>query len=178
MVDNLFMILGTDPMRIPSVRPIQLTVLVMATMACVSCARSEKQPPPADAGQDAAVKAKGSFEVTAKLVEIPKGAIFHRDLYDYATVLKYQVLTVHRGKMDSATIYVGQYNPFKPRSEAADQRVQEIGGNLMAFRAGQVHRMALEVPIDDYFMGGIVNKYFDQVSGPIYWAVWTNLVSE
>jgi hypothetical protein len=38
--------------------------------------------------------------------------------------------------------------------------------------------MALEAPIDDYFMGGIVNKYFGQSNEPIYWAVWTNLAGE
>jgi hypothetical protein len=38
--------------------------------------------------------------------------------------------------------------------------------------------MALEVPIDDHFMGGIVNKYFGQETGAIYWAVRTNLVSD
>jgi hypothetical protein len=117
-------------------------------------------------------------EVTAKLLEIPEGAIFKRDLYNYATVLKYQVVAVHRGKVDGKTIYVGHYNPFKPRSEAADQRVKDIGGNLKTFRAGQTHRMALKVPIEDHFMGGIVNKYFNEDPEPIYWAVWTNLVSE
>ena len=66
---------------------------------------------------------RGSIEVTAKLVEIPEGAIFERELYNYATVLKYQVLEVHRGKVKGQTIYVGHYNPFKPRSEAADRRV-------------------------------------------------------
>ena len=71
-------------------------------------------------------------------------------------------------------IYVGHYNPWKPRSEAADRRVQGIGGNLEQFRAGQIHHMALEVPIDDFFMGGIVNKYFGQTTDPLFWAVWTN----
>ena len=37
--------------------------------------------------------------------------------------------------------------------------------------------MALEGSIDDHYMGGIVNKYFGQDTEPIYWAVWTNLVS-
>ena len=54
------------------------------------------------------------------------------------------MLEVHRGKVEGETIYVGHYNPFKPRSEAADQRVPDVGGNLKSFRAGQVHRMALE----------------------------------
>ena len=44
--------------------------------------------------------------------------------------------------------------------------MEGIGGNLKTFRAGQVHRLALEVPIDDHFMGGIVNKYFGQETGP------------
>jgi hypothetical protein len=152
-------------------------VLLLACNTCVSCARSGNAP--ATAGKtDPELSTRGSVEVTAQLVEVPEGAIFKRDLYDYATVLKYKVLNTHRGKMNSETIYVGHYNPFKPRSEAADQRVPAIGGDLKTFRAGQVHRMALEVPIDDHFMGGIVNKYFGQETGPIYWAVRTNLVGE
>jgi hypothetical protein len=116
----------------------------------------------------------GSVEVTARLVEIPEGAIFKRDLYDYATVLKYQVLQVHRGKLDGDTLYVGHYNPWKPRAEAADKRAPKVGGNVRQFEAGDTHRMALVVPIEDYFMGGIVNKYFGKTTNTIYWAVWTN----
>jgi hypothetical protein len=41
-----------------------------------------------------------------------------------------------------------------------------------------VHHLALDVPIEDVFMGGIVNKYFGKMSEPIYWAVWTDLESE
>jgi hypothetical protein len=142
----------------------------------VSCARSGGSPPNA-AKRDVELTTRGSVLVTAELVEVPEGAIFKRDLYDYATVLKYKVLRVHRGKVDGSTIFVGHYNPFKPRSQAADQRVPAIGGDLKTFRAGQVHLMALEVPIDNHFMGGIVNMYFGQETGPIYWAVHTSLVS-
>ena len=116
----------------------------------------------------------GTVEVTARLVEIPEGAIFKRDLYDYATILKYQVLAVHRGAVDGNTLYVGHYNPWKPRAEAADKRAPDIGGNLRQFQAGQTHRLALEVPIEDHFMGGIVNKYFGKTTNALYWAVWTN----
>jgi hypothetical protein len=125
-------------------------------------------------GEDPNVKSKGSIEVTAKLLEIPDGAIFKKDLYDYTTILKYSILKVHRGQIKGDTIYVGQYNPWKPRAEAADSRVKGIGGSLKQFRAHQSCRMALEVPIEDHFMGGIVNKYFGKETGPIYWAVWTN----
>ena len=116
----------------------------------------------------------GSIEVTAKLTEIPEGAIFKRDLYDYATILRYEVQQVHRGSLTNRIIFVAHYDPWKPRLEAPDQRVKTIGGNLRQFRSGDSHRMALEVPVDDYYMGGIINKYFGQETGPLYWAVWTD----
>jgi len=150
--------------------------LALGMLLGVSCGKGPDAP--AAAGADAQVTTLGSIEVTARLVEVPEGAIFKRELYNYATVLKYQVLQVHRGKLSGDTILVGQYNPFKPRAEAADKRVPGIGGNLKAFRAGQVHRLALAGPIDDHYMGGIVNKYFGKDTGTIYWAVWTNLVSD
>jgi hypothetical protein len=129
---------------------------------------------PTPSGEDPQVTTRGSIEVTARLVEIPEGAIFKRDLYDYATILKYTVLKVHRGQVKGDLIYVAHYDPWKPRSQAADRRVKDIGGHLKRFEAGQFHRLALEVPIDDYFMGGIVNKYFGKMNDPIHWAVWTN----
>jgi hypothetical protein len=153
-----------------------LVISVLTGLVCLSC--SKKDAVATATGEDPNVTTMGSIEVTARLTEIPDGAIFKRELYDYATVLRYEVLQVHRGKVDSDTIYVGHYNPFKPRSNAADRRANNIGGNLKSFRAGQVHRMALEVPIDDYFMGGIINKYFGRFNGPIYWAVWTNRVAK
>lgn len=150
-------------------------VLLLTMVLCALCARDSTGP--ADTGEDAQVTSRGTIEVTAKLEEIPEGAIFQRDLYNYATVLRYQIQKVHRGQVAGSTILVAHYNPFKPRAEAADQRVADIGGNLRTFRAGQLHRLALEVPVDDYYMGGIVNKYFGQDTGPIHWAVWTNLAS-
>jgi hypothetical protein len=151
------------------------TVLILAMLACGSCGTPSDGP--SATGEDADVTTRGAIEVTARLIEVPEGAVFKRELYNYATILKYQVITVHRGEVPAATIYVGHYNPFKPRAEAADKRVPDVGGNLKTFQAGQVHRMALEVPIDDHYMGGIVNKYFGQDIDPIYWAVWTNLAS-
>lgn len=150
--------------------------VVFCTVLSASCSTTPQTA--ATTGEDPEVTQRGSIEVTARLVEVPDGAIFKRDLYNYATVLQYQVLQVHRGKVDGETILVGHYNPFKPRTEAADQHVASIGGNLKAFEPGQVQRMALEASIDDHYMGGIVNKYFGKSTGPIYWAVWTNLAGE
>ena len=127
------------------------------------------------AGSDSELSKRGSIEVSARLVDIPEGAIFDRPLYNYATILKYQVLAVHRGSVRGDTIYVGHYNPAKPRAEVADRRVKDVGGNLKFFREGQVHHMALEVPMLDHFTGGILNKYSEEDTDPIYWAVWTDL---
>ena len=145
--------------------------LLLPVMLILSTSCAKKT----DSGADAKVTSLGSIEVTAELLEIP-GEIRNDPMYDYAHVMKYQVLTVHRGQVEKEIIYVGQYNPAKPRDAAADARVGEIGGNLRQFRVGDIHRLALEVPIDDYYMGGIINKYFGQTEDPIYWALWTNRV--
>ena len=147
-------------------------MLALALMAFACAQRRE-----GSASGDPELANRGTIEVTAKLVEVPEGAIFERELYNYATVLKYEVIEVHRGKVRGQTIYVGHYNPFKPRSEAADRRVPGIGGDLKSFRAGDVHRMALEGSMLDHFTGGILNLYSAEDTDPIYWAVWTNLVS-
>jgi hypothetical protein len=155
---------------------IKLATVFLMLCLVASCERNHDSSVPAPA--DPQLATKGAVEVTARLVEIPEGAIFKRDLYDYATILKYQVLKVHRGEVKGDLLYVGHYNPWKQRRDAADRRVKNIGGNLRQFQAGQVHRMALEVPIEDFFMGGIVNKYFGKTSEPLYWAVWTDLAQD
>ncbi len=152
--------------------PVSLCLALLAGLVCASCGRNSESLD----SSDPHLATNGTVEITAKLVEIPEGAIFKRDLYDYATVLKYQVLKVHRGQLNTDAVYVGQYNPWKPRAEAADPRAKNIGGNLRRFQTGQVQHLALEVPIEDFFMGGIVNKYFGKTAEPIYWAVWTDLV--
>ena len=152
---------------------VRSATLLLAVFALTSCDKPSGASP--NGGADAQVKSLGTVEVTARLVEIPDGSIFQRDLYDYATLLKYEVVAVHRGTVEKgATIYVGHYNPWKPRTEAADKRAKGIGGTLRQFKAGQLHRLALETPMDDHFMGGIVDKYFGKHTGPAYWAVWTN----
>ena len=150
-------------------------VMILAGLVCVSCGKPEGTS--LSGGEDTQVRALGTIEITGRLLEIPEGAIFQRDLYDYATILKYEVEAVHRGALEKGTIvYVGHYDPWKPRAEAGDARAKGIGGSLKQFRAGERHRMALELPMDDHFMGGIVDKYFGQDTGPTYWAVWTNAV--
>lgn len=129
-----------------------------------------------DKGADHELTTLGSVEMTARLEEIP-GAFPPNDLYNYAYVLKYHVENVHRGKVSGDEIFIAHYNPLKPRSGVQDEFSGKVGGALETFRAGDVHRLALEVPLEQYWMGGIVDKYFGQ-KGIRYWAVWTNLVEE
>jgi hypothetical protein len=146
-------------------------VLCLLSLLSTSCTTQ------VDTGEDPNVTSRGSIEVTARLEEI-RGDLINDPMYDYAHVMKYRVLQVHRGQVDQETIYVGHYNPAEPRDSVTDARVQEIGGNVKEFRTGDVHRLALEVPIDDYYMGGIINKYFGEIEDPIHWAVWTNKVEQ
>ena len=148
-----------------------LGLLALAALP-LSC---RKSPAVAD---DPQLAARGTVEVTARLVEIPDGAIIKRDHYDYATVLKYEVVKVHRGEVKGSVIFVAHYDPWKPRSDAADRRAKNIGGDLRQFQAGDLHRMALSAPVDDYYMGGIINKYFGGTTDPVYWAEWTDAAGE
>ncbi len=152
-------------MRASVCRCLLCGLVIAVLLLGISCRRDEVA--------DEEVGRRGAIEVVAELVEIPDKfpAIA---MYDYAFVLKYKVFSVKRGVLAEDIIYVGHYNPLKPRWEAADARVKGIGGNVRRFRAGDVHHMALEAGIDEHYMGGVINKYHGRMSGPIYWAVWTN----
>jgi hypothetical protein len=162
-------------MSVRASRTVVGSLLLAGGLMAAACA--QRREGSASSSSDPELAKRCSIEVTARLVEIPEKAIFDRPLYNYATVLKYQVLEVHRGKVKGPTIYVGHYNPAKPRSQAADRFVPDVGGNLKSFRAGQVHRMALEDSMVDRFHGGVLHLYSQEDTDPIYWAVWTNLVS-
>ncbi len=152
---------------------LRLRACFAATAVALFTAACGRSPGPVAAAARP-TSSRGSIEVTARLAEVPEGAVFKRDLYNYATILKYEVVRVHRGTVTAQVLFVGHYNPWKPRREAADERVRDIGGDVRSFRGGAVHRLSLEVPIDDHFMGGLVNTYFGQETGPLYWAVWTD----
>jgi hypothetical protein len=164
---------GEKIMSLPAGRTILGSLVLAWGLMGAGCSNGNQGA--AGPGSDPELATRGSIEVSARLEAIPEGAIFERKLYNYATVLKYQVLEVYRGSVKGQIIYVGHYNPFKPRSEAADKRVPKVGGNLKSFREGQVHHMALEGSMLEHFTGGILNKYSEEDTDPIYWAVWTDL---
>ncbi len=149
--------------------------LLAGAMLVAGCQSSPSPASSTGRGEDEKVKSLGSVEVTALLVEIPDGAIFERDLYHYAGILKYEIVAVHRGSLSKGeTIYVGHYDPWKARDQAAQGQVKDVGGTLRRFEAGQLNRMALETPMDEFYLGAIVDKYFGKREGSAYWAVWTN----
>ena len=99
---------------------------------------------------DPNVTTRGSIEVTAQLEEI-RGDLIDDPMYDYAHVMKYKVLQVHRGKVDKDVIYVGHYNPGRapqqrrgcPRPGDRRQRQAVPRGRRAPHGDGGPHRRPL-----------------------------------
>jgi hypothetical protein len=143
-------------------------------LALASCGKAEGGPA---APAPSPGSTLGSVEVTAKLLEI-QGEFPRKKLYDYVYVMKYRVLKNHRGRVAGEEILVGHYNPTKPRSQAADKFSGKVGGSVDEFRAGDVHRLSLEEPLDDHMpMVGLIDKYVSE-KGTRYWAIWADRVQE
>src|SRR5262247_1860478 len=77
--------------------------------------------------------------VTAKLVEIPS-SLPPDDLYDYAYVMRYEVIG---GPMDKASILVAHYKPRVPRAKIKDGVKLHVGGKLRSFAQGDIHKLKL-----------------------------------
>lgn len=149
-------------------RSLAVLQAVLCAASLVSCSKTSLPPSPE-------LAANGDAEVTAKLVSIG-GDFPPNRLYDYVFVMKYRVLKVHRGKVDGE-IFVGHYDPLKPRATAQDKFSGKVGGDVDHFQVGDVHRMALEAPLDECFVGGIIDKHI-QEKGTRYRAIWTDRASE
>ena len=104
----------------------------------------------------AAKKIKGTIEVTAKLVKIP-GKMPPDELYDYAFVMKYQVLG---GKLDKQTLYVAHYKPRRPRNKITDKMKKHVKGSLKRFTEGDLHKMTLAPKIKKVWRGAVVDEFF------------------
>ena len=150
-------------------RPLPFLLALLCVTSLVSCGRTGFAPSPE-------LATNGSVEVTAKLATIG-GEFPPNKLYDYIFIMKYHVLKVHRGTVESQDIFVGQYNPLKPRATAQDKFSGKVGGNVERFQVGDVHRMALEGPLDQVFMGGIIDKHIKE-KGTRYRAIWTERARE
>lgn len=103
-----------------------------------------------------AKKIKDAFEVTAKLVKIP-GKLPPDELYDYAYVMRYQVVG---GKLDKQTIYVAHYKPRQPRSAIKDRMKKYVSGSIKRFNEGELHKMLLAPKIKKVWKGAVVDEFF------------------
>jgi hypothetical protein len=93
--------------------------------------------------------------VTAKLVEIPS-KLPPDDLYDYAYVMRYEVIG---GPMDKASILVAHYKPLQPRSKIKDKMREFVGGKLRSFTPGDTHKLKLTSDLKKIWKGPLVDEY-------------------
>lgn len=90
--------------------------------------------------------------VTAKLIEIPT-KLPPDDLYDYAYVMKYEVVG---GPMDKQTILVAHYKPKQPRSKIKEKHTS---GKLRSFNVGDMHKLKLTADLKKVWKGALTDEY-------------------
>ena len=93
--------------------------------------------------------------VTARLVEIPS-SLPPDDLYDYAYVMRYEVIG---GPMDKASILVAHYKPRQPRAKIKDAMKAYVGGKLRSFTQGDVHKLKLSPELKTIWKGALVDEF-------------------
>lgn len=108
------------------------------------------------AAAPARAEEKKPIEVTAKLTEIPS-KFPPDDLYDYAYVMKYQVIG---GELDGKTVLVAHYKPRRARKDIKDQMKKYVGGNLKRFKEGDAHQMTLDPDLQKIWTGAVIDDFF------------------
>lgn len=97
----------------------------------------------------------GELQVTAKLVEIP--ATFPPDdLYDYAFVMRYEVVG---GPMDKKSIFVAHYKPRQPRNKIKDKMKDQARGKLRSFKQGDTHKLKLSADLKKIWAGALLDEF-------------------
>lgn len=120
------------------------------TIALALFAAALATPAPA-AGAEAAP----TLSVTAKLVEIPS-KFPSDDLYDYAYVMRYEVIG---GPLDKKSILVAHYKPRQPRSAIKDEMRKHVAGKLRSFHVGDVHKLVLTPDLKSVWKGALVDEF-------------------
>jgi hypothetical protein len=95
------------------------------------------------------------LSVTAKLVEIPS-SLPPDDLYDYAYVMRYEVLD---GPLAKSSILVAHYKPRVPRNKIKDGAKVHVGGTLRSFTQGDVHKLKLSPDLKKLWKGALVDEF-------------------
>lgn len=97
----------------------------------------------------------GAITVTAKLVEIPSKPPSD-DLYDYAYVMRYQVVG---GSLDKSMILVAHFRPLVPRSKVTGKMKPFVAGKLRSFVQGDVHTLKLAPDLKKIWKGALVDEF-------------------
>jgi hypothetical protein len=124
-----------------------LLSLFAACFAYPSSGRSEPAP--------AAPVPSAPAVVTARLVEIP-GKPPPDDLYDYAYVMRYEVIG---GSKDKASILVAHYKPLLPRSKITGKMKTQVGGKLRSFVKGDIHKLTLTSDLKKIWKGPLIDEF-------------------
>jgi hypothetical protein len=95
------------------------------------------------------------ISVTAKLVEIPS-KFPPDDLYDYAYVMRYEVVG---GPLDKQSILVAHYKPRQPRGKIKDKMKAFVAGTLRSFSSGEVHKLTLTVDLKKVWKGPLIDDF-------------------
>jgi len=148
-------------------RPLR-NLLVPLALALMSGAPSLAQAAGPTTAPAAPAAATAPLTVTAKLVEIPS-KLPPDDLYDYAYVMRYQVVG---GPMDKQTILVAHYKPRQPRAKIKDAMKDHVAGKLRSFKEGDVHKLQLTPDLKTIWKGPVVDEFAATDRKSIrYWAL-------
>ncbi len=126
------------------IRSLSLAALLLAAPALAA------PPAPAPAKQTA------PLTVTARLVKIP-GKLPPDELYDYAFVMKYQVVG---GKLDKQVLLVAHYKPLRPRAKIDDKMKKVVSGDVKSFKEGDLHQLVLTPELRKHWKGAVVDELF------------------
>ena len=119
-------------------------------------------------GSGATVAHAEVVSVTAKLVEIPS-KLPPDDLYDYAYVMRYEVVG---GPMDKKSIFVTHYKPRQPRAKIKAPMKDHVGGKLRSFVQGDTHKMKLNSELKKIFTGAVIDEFAATDRKSVrYWAL-------
>jgi hypothetical protein len=116
----------------------------------------------------AATYAAEPLTVTARLVEIP-AKFPPDDLYDYAFVMRYEVVG---GPMDKQSILVAHYRPRQPRGKIKAPMNAHVKGKLRSFVQGDVHKLKLDPGLKAIFTGALIDEFAATDRKSVrYWAL-------
>lgn len=96
-----------------------------------------------------------TVDVVAKLVEVPS-KMPPDDLYDYAYVMRYEVIG---GPLDKTSILVAHYKPLLPRSKIKDAMKPHVKGKLRSFIQGDVHKLRLTPALKSVWKGPLIDDF-------------------